>query len=297
MKRKAIRYIIENIVGTILFTLLKSLPLKIASNVGGCIARKVGPYMKVSKVADHNITKAMPEKSKEERQVIIKNMWENLGRTMAEFPHIARMKEPDGRRMITVEGKEYLEQLHHDKMGGFLVSGHIANWELIPLVCKHMGIDIGVIYRSANNPYMDKKMTNLRSMLQKDQIAKGKVGARKMLKLLGSGGVIAALVDQKMNDGMESRFFGHKAMTAAGIPTISLRNQYAMLPIRVIREREDPHHFTVKIYPPMTVKKKTKDSKKAVEELTQEINTMLEEWIREYPEQWFWVHKRWNWNA
>lgn len=267
-----------------LFAAMRLMPLDLASFTGGFIARGIGPFFSAQKTAKKNLAMIFPEKSDRERDKIISGMWDNLGRVAAELSHLP------GHSLInryTLHGEE-----HMPKQGETVLffSGHIGNWELLPSVPYRRGTGITIVYRHANNPHVDDMIAKLRASQSDDMIAKGPRGAFKLAKTLKKKKSICMLVDQKMNDGISVPFFGRPAMTAPAIAQLALHYNLPIIPARVVRTKGA--HFDIMVYPPVAYEKTGDDAKDTLAIMTQ-INIMLEGWIREHPEQWFWVHQRW----
>ena len=260
-----------------------------ASNIGGLIGRFIGPKLKVTQIARENIRLAMPELSEERIEKIIIGMWDNLGRVITEYAHMAKLTSKQIDELVRIEGQENLDALIKTK-GGFLMTGHLANWEMIAAVTFYRDCPLHVVYRKANNPYIDKMIYDIRRNHHISSSAKGPVGARQIIKSLKKGGRISMLVDQKQNDGIAVHFFGIPAMTAPAIANLALRYDYPIYPARIVRT--DNNKFRYIFYPAIKVKK-TGNERTDILALMTQINLILEGWIREYPEQWFWVHKRW----
>lgn len=268
----------------LLFGFLRLLPLDMASALGGFLGRSVGPLFSAHKTAIKNLATVFPEKSDSERAQILLRMWDNLGRVAAELPHLPTQKLL---HRATLYG---LENLPTKEVPSLFFSGHIGNWEMLPGIPYHQGAGITIVYRHANNLYVDAIISKLRSSQCNNMVAKGPRGAFKLAKVIKNKESICMLVDQKMNDGISVPLFGREAMTAPAIAQLSLRYNLPIIPARVVRKKGA--NFDVHIYPPL-VYEKTGDDEKDIMMLMLRINGLLESWIREYPEQWFWVHKRW----
>ena len=281
---KYIRYALEAtalIFGLLLFRLM---PLDIASLVGGWLARVFGVFTKAHKIAEANIAMAMPELPEKERDKIIRDMWDNFGRVIGEYPHLTRKIM---QRRIIIEGREHLEAAKKSGKGIIFVSGHFANWETIPLAAHICGMPLVVVYRAANNPISDWLISKIRASYNVAMYAKGIAGARQMMKSLKSGASVAMLIDQKLNEGAELEFFGHKAMTSTAATQLAIKMGTPLIAARVVRTDGVYFHVSVepaRIYPPET----------NPEEAMQELNLLFESWIRKQPAQWFWVHRRWK---
>jgi len=278
-----LRHLIEATALIVLFSILRLLPLDTASWIGSFLARHIGPCMKAHKTAEKNLAFAFPEKSEEERKKILDGMWDNLGRTAAELPHLP------GKKLIVrvkIIGAEYMQP----GLPSLFFSGHLGNWELLPFTAQDQGVRIALAYRQANNPYVDNIVARLRSTHSSGMFHKGPSGAIKLVRALKGGQSLAMLVDQKMNNGITVPFFGHPAMTAPALAQFSLRYGMPILPARMIRK--GGVHFEGVIYSPLVYEKTGNEAHDILAIMTA-VNAQLEAWIREYPEQWFWVHRRW----
>jgi len=281
---KTLKHLIEAAGLHLLFTAFRILPLDVASALGGWMARAVGPFLSAQEIAVDNLSMIFPAMPAREKRALLAAMWDNLGRVAAELPHLPgdRLYE-----RITVTGAEHLPA--HGTPVIFL-SGHLGNWELSYPIIHRRGLPITVVYREANNKYVDKIVADIRATQADDMFPKGARGAIRMGRAIKSGHSLAMLVDQKMNEGIAVPFFGRPAMTATAIAEFALRYNMPLIPGRVIRTKGC--HFAATIYPPL-VFEKTGDDEKDVLAIMTQINAVLESWIRETPEQWFWVHKRW----
>jgi KDO2-lipid IV(A) lauroyltransferase len=275
---------LEFIALCLLFIAFRSLPLDMASGIGGFMARSVGPFLRAHKTAIANLSAIYPNMDKEKKRKLLMSMWDNLGRVAAELPHLP------GKTLferITIHGLENLPKQGEQVL---FFSGHIGNWELLSPTAFRNGTVLSGIYRKANNPLVDAMITRIRATQATDLFPKGPSGAVKFVRSIKAGHSIAMLIDQKMNDGISVPFFKKPAMTAPAIAEFALRYNMPIVPARVIRTQGS--HFAATIYPPL-VFEKTGDQQKDVLAIMTQINQTLESWISEHPEQWFWVHKRW----
>ena len=272
-----------------LFAVFESLPLDRASALGGALARRTGPVLGVSKLARLNISRAFPELSQTEIRRIVTGMWDNLGRIAAEYPHLRRISvfEPGGR--VETHGFEHIDRAVAAGRRMIVFSGHIANWEIGMLAGTQYGISVSQIYRAANNPLMDRMIARFRGN-QGEFIPKGAVAARRAIIALREGQHLGLLADQKMNDGIPVPFFGRPAMTAPALAVLALRFDCDVLPLRV--ERLDGARFRVTVFPALPLPRSGDPHADAAALMT-EVNKTLEAWIRDRPEQWLWVHRRW----
>ena len=274
--------------GLLLITMgfFKILPLDMASALGGSLARFIGPFLRAHRVADTNLTRVFPEYDDHTRRRILSGMWDNLGRVAGEYPHLS----PETmRNRITIEGAEHVEAFKAGKgKGAVFVSGHFANWELCPLASVIFGVPATFIYREANNPYAEKLIQSMRRGYCERMFGKGRESAQKALQALKGGGSLALLADQKLNEGTEIPFMGFNAKTTLSAAKLALKFHVPVIAMHVVRT--DGAHFHVTINPPKYYAPGTLPT-----DIMNDVHQWFERWIREHPEQWFWVHNRWSW--
>lgn len=276
----------------LLFQLFALLPLDRASAVGGWLGRTLGPKLGVRKIARRNLVAAFPEKSPAELDAIMAEMWDNLGRVMAEFPHIGRM-DIYGDPRFEISGIEHADAMRDDGKPGIFLTPHLGNWELSAhavIQREPWTTPLAIVYRAANDPAAEWLLRYGRRGLKAEMIAKGTAGARRIVEVLRAGGHIGMLPDQKMNDGISVPFFGRPAMTAPAIAQLALKYGCYILPGYV--ERVKGAHFRLHILPSIPLPD-SGDRKADIVALTADINRRMEEWIRRHPGQWLWVHRRW----
>jgi Kdo2-lipid IVA lauroyltransferase/acyltransferase len=289
--RPRTRDLVEARVVVAFFAGMAILPLDLASAVGGAIARLIGPRLAVTRRALHNLELALPQLADAERRRVIREMWDNLGRIAAEYPHLSRLRcfAPDTR--VEVVGTEHVDRARMRGRPLIFFSGHFGNWEVASVAVRQYGVDLVQVYRSANNPDVEAIMRQLRQSLGVEPVRKGAAGARRIIAALRQGRSLALLVDQKMNDGIVVRFFEREAMTAPAVAELALRYDCPVLPVRVDRRRGA--RFRVTIFPALELPP-AGDRQAGVQAVMAEVNRCLEQWIRERPGQWFWLHRRWR---
>ncbi len=273
--------------------LLRALGPVASSNFFGGLARGVGPLLPVSRIADANLRAAMPELDATARRRVIRGVWDNLGRTAGELPHIAGLRETASGPGWDLVGSDTMHWLAAKKGPAIFFSGHIGNWEVLPVAAAAHGVPVSMFYRPAENKQIDALILDLRRQAAHPDVRmfpKGAAGARQSLMHLSRGGRLAMLMDQKMNDGIEARFFGRPAMTAPALAALALRLRCPVIPGYV--ERTGPARFRVTCEPPLALPD-TGDRSADVAALTQMVNDTLERWIRAKPESWLWLHRRW----
>ncbi len=289
---KRIRYLLEYLLIKVGFAFFRLLPLPVASNLGGWIARTLGPHVKVSRKAKNNMRMAFPEWTKEQINQAVYDMWDNLGRYATELPHFAKMPPEKFFEICELVGEEHLQEAAALEGGSLFFSAHMGNWELGAKATHDAGVPLSVVYRPLNNPMVDKIANWHRNHYQTKGVPKTSAGGRDLLKTIRDGGRIAILIDQKMRTGIPVRFFGHDAMTTTSLADLALKYKCPIYPVRVERLEKGPK-FRVTVHPPMEYAV-TGDAKEDAHTIMREAHGYLEEWIAERPEQWLWLHKRWG---
>ena len=281
------RYALQAFFAYLAYYFFKLLPPEAASALGGAIMELIGPWLgKTKSVVLPQLDMAFPEKTRTEKEKIMRGMWNNLGRVIAEYPHIAKISE-----RVELIGQEHLDSVRIQGKPAIFFAGHIGNWELGSAVARKGGVDMHVVYRKPNNLWVDGLLRRARDAGAAGHIEKGQSGARQIVTLLKKNGVVGMLLDQKMNEGIPVPFFGYPAKTAQGAALFSRRFDCPLYPLRIERLRGT--HFRMTIYPPL----KTVATGNADEEAAKtmhDINAILESWVRERPEQWLWMHRRWR---
>src|SRR6202011_5299011 len=182
----------------LLFGVFELLPLDFASALGGALARRIGPFLGVSKHARRNISRAFPELSETEIARVVAGMWDNLGRVAAEYPHLRNIRVFGSGGRVETNGFEHVDRAVAAGRRMIVFSGHIANWEIAMLAGVQYGISVAQIYRAANNPLLDRMIAQFRGD-GGELIPKGKVAARRAIASLRHGTHLTLLADQKMN--------------------------------------------------------------------------------------------------
>lgn len=285
-RRRHFDYPVVGALVWLLFQVFRALPPDAASAVGGWIGRTLGPRLAASRKAARNLEQALPALTPAARRAVIRGMWDNLGRVMAEYPHLERLM----RDRVEVVGGERLAELARRRQPALLFSAHLANWELLTLCAVRYGMRMTSVYRPPNNPYVRRLIERARNPRSGTLVAKGREGARALVATLRRGGMAGLLVDQKLNDGIPVPFFGREAMTAPAIAQFAYRFDCPVIPVRI--ERLEGTRFRVTVLPPLE-RPDTGDREADVRALLLRINGVLEDWIRARPEQWLWLHRRW----
>jgi KDO2-lipid IV(A) lauroyltransferase len=278
------------------FALTRLMPVEAASWVGGWLARCIGPLLPVSRVGRDNLRHAFPEKSASEIERILRGVWENLGRTAAEYPHLQGIWDydpgiEDRNARVVFEGLEHLVERYRDDQPAILFSAHLGNWELLPIGAARHGLPMVVMFRAPSNPFVAQLVDRVRGAAMGLFVAKRVEGAAAAARLLEDGKWVGMLVDQRYGRGVRVPFFGRPAASATLLAKLVRRFGCPVHGIKV--ERLPRVRFRVTVSPPLELPRS--DDPAADERLiTTRVNEVLEGWIRERPEQWLWLHRRWR---
>jgi KDO2-lipid IV(A) lauroyltransferase len=262
--------------------------LDAASALGGWIGRNIFSRLPPDKIARGNLAGAFPEKTAAEIDAIVRAMWDNLGRVVSEYPHLEKFRA-GGRIRVTVNADTKADFARG--RGVMFLSGHLANWEMMPITGRELGFDGATVVRHPNNPYVARWIARQRALRgPAEQIGKHS-GARKVFAQLRGGKAIYMLVDQKNDEGVAVPFFGRDAMTTPVPAALALK-----LGSRILfasNRRKGGSHFEVVIHPALEFQP-SGDEAADTRTLTKAITARLEEMIRSDPAQWLWIHRRWE---
>ena len=268
---------------------LRRFPVAAVSAAGGALFRLVGPLSGAHRTASRNLRIAFPQLSASEHARLLRAQWDNLGRTLFEFPLTDRLTPAAGR--VEVVGRERLLALAQSGEAAVLIGGHFANWEVMAAVIVDAGVRCRVTYRAANNPYIDRRIVQARARYGVKLFGpKGQEGGREVLRTLEAGYAVALLNDQKFNGGVLSPLFGVPAHTAVGPTRLALRFGGRLHPMSA--QRLAGARFRVVVHPPIELVRtgsREADLRAGVEQ----VNAFVEGVVRERPAEWFWTHRRW----
>lgn len=269
--------------------LMRLLGVERASNFGGAVLRALGPRASTHKTVMRNLRIAFPDMPAAEREALALEAWERVGRSFAETAVMDQLTPETGR--LEIVGQERLEAIRDGGRPVVFVSGHLSNFEVMAAVLVASGVPVQVTYRAANNPYVDAQIRKARARYGVKLFApKGGDGARELLHGLERGESVALLNDQKFSEGPEVTFFGQPVNAAPGPSRLALRFGTVLQPISVVRL--PGVRFRVTAHEPIAVPS-TGDRQADIARGVQAITSFVEDRVREVPEDWFWVHKRW----
>ena len=288
---RRIRYWIETTAFFAVVGFFRLFQIDRASAIGGWIGRRLVARSFLSRRALRNLRLSYPEKSDLEIDLIVNEMWDNLGRVMAEYAHFDEICWRGPNPRISVGGLDIFEAARASGKAMILVSAHFANWEIMPVAAREYGVTGGMVVRPANNPHVSRWLDRLRSRKgMPEQISKGAQGTRRIFSLLRKGESILMLADQRASEGIRVPFFGRDAFTTPA-PAALARKLGAII-VPVSNRRVGGAHFHMQVHPPIE-SPNTGDHERDVFLVTAAITRFIEDRVRECPGQWLWIHKRW----
>jgi KDO2-lipid IV(A) lauroyltransferase len=299
--RNALKPLGEAAVGALTIGMLRTThyfdPDKTANLFSG-IARLIGPALREQRIGRANLTAAFPEKSPEEIERILAGVWDNLGRVGAEFAHIDHIwdyeeKNPDplGRVEIPPRTHFLFHQLRLDGKPALIFASHLANWELPALAAVAHGLDAAILYRRPNSAAADRAIQQVREVKMGTLIPAGRDAPLRLADALQKGQHVAMLVDQYLTGGVEVTFFGRKTRANPMLARLLRQIECPVHGVRIIRL--PGNRFRAELteeIPPV----RDASGRIDVQGTTQAITNVVEGWVREYPEQWLWLHRRWR---
>jgi Kdo2-lipid IVA lauroyltransferase/acyltransferase len=298
--RDATKPIGEAVVGALTIGLLRTTryfdPVKTA-NLFGRVARFIGRRLREDRIGRDNLKAAFPEKSPEEIETILAGVWDNLGRVGAEFAHLDHIWDYDpahpetSRIEFSPRTKDLFDQIRDDGKPALIFASHLGNWELPALAAVAHGLDAAILYRPPNIASADRIIQEMRAVKMGTLIPAGREAPLKLAEALQNGQHVAMLVDQYLTNGVEVTFFGRKTRANPMLARLLRQVECPIHGVRIIRL--PGNRFGAELSEEV---KPVRDAAGQidVQGTTQAITSVVEGWIREYPEQWLWLHRRWR---
>jgi KDO2-lipid IV(A) lauroyltransferase len=285
---KKIKYFFEFLIISFLFIVYKFLGLKISSYISGKLFETFGPIFRSQDLIKTNIQRAIPKINLLNIKIITKNMWNNYGRTLSEYMFLKGFRDNQFKSNINIVGKEILEKIKFEKTPVIFVSGHFSNFELMAMEIDKSGINLSTIYRPLNNIFLNIIMEKIRKKyICKNQIKKGTGGVRELLRLYKKDYSIALMIDQRVSQGIKSKFFDEESFTTTIPAQFVKKFNCKVVPISI--ERVNGINFNIKIEKPMEFSKNS-----STEKITRDLNIWLESVILRNPGEWIWTHNKWK---
>jgi KDO2-lipid IV(A) lauroyltransferase len=248
---------------------------------------------RLRRVGERNLLLALPELTGEERRRILRGVYRHLGWQLVEFCHMRRYTPENTNGFIRTEGIEHFLVAEALGSGVLVLTAHLGAWELSSFYHSLMGHPMGMVIRRLDNRRLDEYVNTIRCMhgnrvLHKDDFARG------LLHAMHEGGTVGILMDTNMTppQGEFVKFFGITACTASGLARVALKTGAAVVPGFMLWEPGERKY--VLRFGPQLHFRRTGDNEADVLAATQQCNDVLEQWIRRYPDQWLWIHRRWK---
>ena len=285
---KNLIYFFEFTIIIILFIIFRTIGYKAASNLGFFIGKTIGPKFRPKKTIIKNIKNFKSTMDNKEIDKIINNMWGNYGRILAEYPFIPSFRKKKLEKYLDIEGIENLKKIKDSEKPSVFVSGHFNNFELMAMLIEREGIDLAAVYRPLNNKFLNLIMEYLREKyICKHQVKKGLKGVKESLAFFKKGKSLAIMIDQRVSEGIDSKFFGVNAFTTT-IPAQFVK-KFGCIIQPVYIQRIDGINFKILFDEQINFEKN-----KSIETITENLNKWLEKKIVQSPDQWIWTHNRWK---
>ncbi len=281
-----------------LLSALKHTDRKRMANFAGALMRKIGPMFREHRIGREQLRLAFPDKSNAEIEKILGGVWDNLGRIAIEFAHLDEFSvEGFGRPTADVityplESKERHDRLMASGKAAIGFAAHLANWELPGVGAKLIGVKSAVLYRRPNIGAVNDIIVKLREPLMGELIPTGLDAPVRLARLLQSGVHVGMLADQHYSKGVEVMFFDRPCLANPLIAMLARQTELPIYGMRVVR-KPDGNSFWGEISEPVQPARDP-DGRVDIQGTMQAMTSVIEGWIRQYPEQWLWLHRRWR---
>ena len=295
---KAKDYIAFKFVGFLIF-LSKHIPIYITNTCCAILAVLFCPFIPATKTAYKNIKMIMPELESGEIVNLIFKIWYNLGLLAGEFFYTYHINDEELENIVycAEDSLKLIEQMKNSNKGIILFSAHFSNWEMGLRYMTKFGLKINVVFRKSNNEKIENNYINgLREKFGIKMIAKGDSAGIKILRALKNKEVVIILADQRDDRGELLDFMGQKAYTNISVGALSLKADSDIYGIRAVR-RDNKAKFEIVCDKYINIEEYRNnglDFKQNAINIMQGVNDTIAFWVREDPEQWFWVHNRWK---
>jgi KDO2-lipid IV(A) lauroyltransferase len=283
------------VVGFIRF--LRHFPLQRIANSAGWSLRKIGPRLRGHRTARAQVVAAFPEKTAPEIEQILAGMWDNIGRVAVEYAHLDQLWRYDpndpahSRIVMDPENHERCLRLQQDKQAALMFAAHLANWELPPHAAPAGGRKIALVYRSPNVSHVANELAQIRASCVAAIIPADRETPRRIREALNRGWMVGMLVDQYYGPGIDVTFFNRRCKINPLLARFARLFECPVHGSRVIRLPGGQFRFEVT---DALALPRDADGKVDVAATMQMVTSMVESWVREYPEQWMWMHRRWR---
>lgn len=270
---------------------------KRTANLFAGVLRMIGRWLPEHRIGRANLAAAFPEKSRDEIEEILAGVWDNLGRMVAEFAQLDRLSiaHPDigGPADIGFDAAtlERFMQLRASGKPALVFTAHLANWEVPARAAAALGIEAGILFRPPNIRSVAEAVERVRDMNMGTLIASGPEAPFRLAALLDKGVHVGMLVDQHYDRGVDVEFFGRRCKAN---PTLARLARHFDAPIYGVRAiRAGAHQFLVELSEPVAAVRDVQGGID-IQATMQAVTSVVEQWVREHPDQWLWLHRRWR---
>jgi Kdo2-lipid IVA lauroyltransferase/acyltransferase len=248
---------------------------------------------KLRRTGERNLELAFPGISERERESILRGSFTSLGRLLGEFSHFERATPEELRRIVEFDGLENLEAARAEGRGVIVFTAHLGAWELLSFALSAFGYPMSFLVRRIDNPRVERLVEKTRTRFGNRSIDK-RAAARPMMRTLREGGIVGILIDlnTQEHEGVFVDFFGSPASTTTSLAKLALRTEAAVIPFCMPWD-DERQRFLMRIDPPLDITR-TGHEEADVLRLTSLFTSVIESYVRRYPDQWLWIHKRWN---
>ena len=268
--------------------IFKILGVRFSSFLGGKLLQIIGPAFRSKEIINNNIKRAFPDLNSKEINKIKSSMWNNYGRVFAEYIYMKNFRHGNLSKNISIEGEDILTNIKKQNQKVIFISGHFSNFELMAMQIDKLDLKIGAIYRPLNNIFLNKIMERIRKKyICKNQIKKGIGGLKELIKLNNEGYSTALMIDQRVSQGIKSNFFNEEAFTTTVPAQLVKKFNIPVVPIFI--ERYEGIKFKMKVFKPVHF-----SVEDTIENITADLNKILEKMILDNPNNWIWSHNRWK---
>jgi KDO2-lipid IV(A) lauroyltransferase len=260
-----------------------------ASAAGAWLGRRFGPGTDKTRLIQRNLRLAFPDKTDAELDSLLTDIWGNLGRILAEYPHLGTICGSEAERRLEYVVADDIQVFENPHKPAVFVSAHLANWELAAGAIAHRGVPLNVVYTRLQNPGLDRMLYRARLALGCGLVERDGA-ARQLMRSLKQGTSVGLIVDQRVDGGAPVPFFGHEMLTSITPAQLALRFDCELIPVQI--QRIENARFRAIFHSPVRAAADLADDRKVLE-MTEKINNLFEQWIGERPQEWMCTKRRW----
>jgi KDO2-lipid IV(A) lauroyltransferase len=299
--RRRLKTAVDAVVGwlaVVMLQLVRRTNRERMADVLGRAMRRIGPWLPEHRYGRENLAAAFPEKSPAEIEAILGGVWDNLGRVAAEFAHLDRLRILDFEHPAPVDvtydkiSFDRFNELRRSARTTLFFAAHLANWEVPALAAPFYKMASAVLYRRPNIGAVSDAVVKTRAGCMGTLIPTGFDAAVRIANAIERGSHIGMLVDQHYGKGVDVTFFGRTCKANPLLAQLARRFECPIRGVRVVR-LPDGHHFWGELSDPIELARDA-EGRVDVRGTMQAVTSVIEGWVREHPEQWLWLHRRWR---